>query len=276
MRNFDQPDAVLSRMRLIAVTVFALFAATISAFGGVTYDFTNTATGMMNQSIAGTVKAEGANIRIDIRKGDGMLFQNGSFVVSSDGGQTMNVASPSTRTFYQIDLRSLVGGTDTLLKQFGGAVTFDVRNPKVSVTGGADGGNVGGFATKKSSVDSAYEIAVEGLGQPMSIRMQLRTDVWWTDKISADFTTFLQKRGFRTGIDAVDKLIAAESASIKGFPMKQITTTKVNLGGNEMSTTSTTLVQNVKTMALPPATFAMPAGYAKTANPIETMMARRK
>jgi hypothetical protein len=261
-------------MKLFVHLAVAVLATTSSALAGLTYDFTSTSSGMASQTIAGSVKAEGKSIRIDIATGDGMLFENGSFVVSSNGGQTMSVINPKAKTFYELDLAQLVGGADALLKQFGGALTFNVRNPKVSVTGGGDSDTIEGFQTKKSRVDSTYEIAVEGLGQPMVIRMQLATDVWWTDKVSSDFTNFLQMRGFRTGVEAVDKLIATEAGTIKGFPMKQITTTKVNLAGNEMASTSTSTVKNVRTAAIPPAVFAVPAGLTKTASPLERMMSK--
>ena len=261
-------------MKLLgSIALFALATAS-PASAGLTYDFTSTSSGVTSQTIAGTVRAEGKSIRVDIATGDGMLFENGSFVVSSNGGQTMSVVNPKAKTFYELDLAQLVGGTDALLKQLGGTLKFDVRNPKVSVTGGGDSDTLEGFKTRKSRVDSAYEIAVEGLGQPMVIRMQLATDVWWTDKVSSDFTNFLQMRGFRTGVDAVDKLIATEAGAIKGFPMKQITTTKVNLGGNEMTSTSTSIVKNVRSAAVPAAAFAVPAGFTKTASPIEKMMGK--
>ena len=261
-------------MKLFLSLVLTVVATSSQALAGLTYDFTSSSTGMAAQTIAGNVKAEGKNIRIDIATGDGMLFENGSFVVSSNGGQTMSVVNPKAKTFYELDMAQLTGGADTLLKQFGGALKFDVRNPKVTVTGGGDSDLIEGFQTKKSRVDSAYEIAVDGLGQPMVIRMQLATDVWWTDKVSSDFTNFLQMRGFRTGVEAVDKLIAAEAGAIKGFPMKQITTTKVNLNGNEMTTTSTSTVKNVRKVAIPASAFAVPAGLTKTASPLERMLGK--
>lgn len=261
-------------MKLFVSLAFAVLSTTPSAIAGLAYDFTSTSSGMASQTIAGSVKAEGKSIRIDITTGDGMLFENGSFVVSSNGGQTMSVVNPKAKTFYQLDLAQLIGGADALLRQFGGALTFNVRNPRVRVTGGGDSDTIEGFQTRKSRVDSTYEIAVEGLGQPMVIRMQLATDVWWTDKVSSEFTNFLQMRGFRTGVEAVDKLIATEAGTIKGFPMKQITTTKVNLAGNEMTTTSTSTVKNVRRAAIPASSFAVPAGLTRTASPIERMMSK--
>ncbi|HUP48277.1 MAG TPA: hypothetical protein VNA04_05755 [Thermoanaerobaculia bacterium] len=261
-------------MKHLAAAVLGLFLVASSGFAGLTYDFAHLTTGIANQTISGSVKSEGKSIRIDVGTGDGMLFQNGSFAVSTDGGQTMRVVDPAAKTFYEIDLGAIVGGADSLLDQLGGAVKLDVRDPKVSVTGGADGGIIEGFPTKKSTVKSDYTIAVEGLGQPMTMRIQLSTDVWWTDKISAQFTNFLQMRGFRTGVEAVDKLLAAEAGAIDGFPLKQVTTTSVSFGGSDMTSITTSTVRNVKQAEVPAAAFELPAGLARTESPLEKMMTR--
>lgn len=259
-------------MKSIVTSLFALFAMSVAAVAGVTYDFTSETTGLANQTLAGKVKAEGTRIRVDIDRGDGVLFENGSFIVSSDGGKTLTVANPDAKTFYQIDLGQLLGGSDTLLKSLGANIKLNIRNPKVSVTDGGGGGTLEGFATKKSTLMSAYEIAVEGLGMPMVITMNLSTEVWWTDRISSSFTNFLQLRGLRTGVDAVDKMIEAQAGAIEGFPLKQVTTTRVSFGGKDMTTTSTSLVTNVKETAVAQETFVVPAGFTKTDSPIDRMI----
>ncbi|HUP45936.1 MAG TPA: hypothetical protein VM779_10545, partial [Thermoanaerobaculia bacterium] len=90
-----------------------------------------------------------------------------------------------------------------------------------------------------------------------------------------DFTNFLQMRGLRTGLDAVDKLLATEAAQIKGFPLKQVTTTRFSFGGNDMTSTTTSTVRNVRQVRVAPEMFAVPAGYARTGNPVEKMFGAR-
>ncbi|HEX6178541.1 MAG TPA: DUF4412 domain-containing protein [Thermoanaerobaculia bacterium] len=250
----------------------ALFVAS-SAVAGVTYDFSSVSTGASSGTINGSVKAEGSNLRVDISRGDGVMFENGSWVVSKDGGKTLQVVNPTAKTYYVLNLAELLGGANSLLQSLGGAgVKLDVRNPKVSVNNGGSGGTLEGYPTKKSTITSAYEIAVSGLGRPMSMNVQLTTDVWWTDKLPAEFTNFLQMQGTRTGLDMVDKLIEAERGTIKGFPLKQITTTKMNFGGTDMTSTTTSTVTNVKQVAVAANTFAVPSGFTQTQSPLEKMM----
>lgn len=261
-------------MKRFLLVFVALVASTASA--GITYDFTSKTIGVTNQTIAGAVQAEGKNLRIDVSRGDGILFPNGSFVLSTDGGHTMTVVNPSAKTWYTLNLADVLGGTDSLLKQFGSAVTLEARNPTVSVTGGKESDAIEGFSTRKSTVKSGYEFALTGLGKPVSMNMQVTSDVWWTDKISRELTNFLQMRGLRTGVEAVDKLIAAQADSIKGFPLKQVTTTKIDFGGRDMTSTTTSTVRNVKMTAVPAAAFTVPAGFTKTVSPVEKMFGALK
>ena len=272
-RNFDDFVPVVRSMRsLFASFAVALFVAS-SAVAGVTYDFSSVSSGTSSGTITGTVKAEGANLRVDISRGDGVMFEKGSWVVSRDGGKTLQVVNPAAKTYYVLNFAELLGGANSLLQSLGGAgVKLDVRNPKVSVKDGGNGGTLEGFPTKKSTISSAYEIAVSGLARPMSMNVQLATEVWWTDKLPSEFTNFLQMQGMRTGIDMVDKLIETQQGTIKGFPLKQVTTTKMNFGGGDMTSTTTSTVTNVKKVAVPSATFAMPAGFTQTESPLEKMM----
>ncbi|HUP45167.1 MAG TPA: hypothetical protein VM779_06610, partial [Thermoanaerobaculia bacterium] len=215
--------------RLHLLTLLLWIAA--PAFAGISYDFTSATTGLSNQTVTGTVRADGSSLRMDVGTGDGVLFQSGSFVVSTNGAQTMTVVDPRAKTFYQIDLSQMLGGAGSLQQQLGSDITIEVRDPRVSVSAAADAGSLEGFKVRKSAVRTAYEIAVSAFGQPVTVQIQVDSDVWWTDQISTDFTNFLQMRGLRTGLDAVDKLLATEAAQIKGFPLKQVTTTRFSFGG---------------------------------------------
>ena len=258
--------------RLVLALVVLL--ATPSVFAGATYKFRSVTTGTASQTIAGVMKLEGGKMRMELTSGDGTLFTDGAVVISGDGGKTLNVTDPATKTFYQLDLTDLLGGASAITKQFGDLVKFDVRNPQVNVTNAGSVGNVEGFPAQRSTVDSAYDLVVTAMGQDMTIKMKNATEVWWTDKVPAEFANVLQQRGIRTGIEAVDKIVAAQTSSIKGFPIKQVTTTTVTLNGREMKTTTTSNVSEYKQATFAADQFVIPAGYTKVENPIEKMMGK--
>jgi hypothetical protein len=258
--------------RIVVALVLVLIAPAL--FAGATYKFRSVTTGVASQTLEGTVKTDGAKIRMEMTAGDGVLFKNGSVVVSNDGGKTLNVTDKATKSYYQLDLTDLLGGASSVTKQFGDLVKFDVKNAKVDVKHAGSVGAVEGFPAQRSTVDSSYELVVNAMGQNMSMKTKNATELWWTDKVPASYTNALQQRGIRTGIDAIDKMLQAQTSSIKGFPLKQVTTTTVTMNGQEMKTTTTSTVSAFKEAKFADAEFVIPAGYTKTQNPIEKMMGR--
>jgi hypothetical protein len=245
------------------------------ATAGVAYDFVSVTSGLTPQTIRGTVEVEGPGMRVDFASGDGVLFKKGCRAVTSNGGKTLAVIDPAAQSFYQLDLSSLLGGADGLLKQFGGLVKFEVENPRVSVRESGSGPAVAGFPTRKSNVTSSYELIVNTMGQKLPIRMQMTTDVWWTDKLAAELTNPLQMRGMRTGIDALDKLLETQTKTIRGFPLKQITTTRIVMKGSTMTSKTTSEVSNVRKATFAPGRFAVPAGYVLAPSPLDKLVTRR-
>ena len=81
MRNFDRWRAVMRSMKLFLSLVLTVVATSSQALAGLTYDFTSSSSGMAAQTIAGNVKAEGKNIRIDIATGE----SGTPFVAPADG-----------------------------------------------------------------------------------------------------------------------------------------------------------------------------------------------
>lgn len=253
--------------RLFCVLILS-FAAH-SAAAGVAYQFVSETSGMTRQKLAGQVVVEGPRMRVDFSAGDGMLFSAGSRVVSGDGGQTLTVLDPQAKTFYTIDLGSILGGSNSMLRQMGDLVRLDVRNPKASVRDRGRGPTIEGYPTRKSAVASSYEMLIDALGQKMTMTMNSATDVWWTDRLGAELTNFLQARGVRTGIDAVDKILALQTTSIQGFPLRQVTTTRIVMNGKTMTSTTTSNVSSIRQVTASPAEFAIPPGYKKVPSPME-------
>jgi len=245
-----------------------------SAHAGMGYDFRSISTGLSKQTVSGSVRAEGGGMRVDFTTGDDLLFRGGTYALATAGRKVLTVVDPAAKTFYELDTDRILGNADAMLKQFGGR--FTVSNPKARTIDGGDAGRIAGFPARRSKVESSFDVAVQALGQNMKIQMQNTTDVWWTRSIGAEYTSFLQKSGFKTGIEAVDKLLAAQtSTAANGFPLRQITTTKIVLNGNAMTSTTTSEVSKVRQMKVAPSLFVVPAGFVKVSSPLEKMLNSR-
>ena len=258
--------------RALAILVFTLGS---SAFAGITYDVQSDSTGLRAINITGKVSVDGQRMRVDIAKGDKMMFKDNSIVLSNDGGKTMMVFDPSAKTYYELHLQDVIGSATSMLGNLPGVkISFD--NPHVAVKDAGDGGAIEGFPTHKCVLDASYDINVDAMGQKMTTHTAMNTESWTTDQLSSEFSTFLQARGLRTGIPAIDSLIEAQTTAMKGMPLKQVSTITINQGGSDMKMVTTSTVTNIVRTSIDASRFAMPAGYTKVDDPMTAMMKQLK
>src|SRR5947199_4831626 len=97
----------------------ALLLAAAPLFGGTTYDFHSETTGMQQISIDGNVAVDGANARMNVTRGDGMLFKDGSIVLSRDGGKTIDIFDPASKTYFELTVDQMTAGIAGTMKNAG-------------------------------------------------------------------------------------------------------------------------------------------------------------
>jgi hypothetical protein len=259
--------------RFATLLAFVSFSST--AFAGLTYKVQSTTSGLRNVTVAGSVAIEGTNMRMDVSSGDELLFKPNSVILSNDGGKTMAVLDGASRSYYEVQLDQLLGSSTAALKNLGDMVKLSFNNPRVSVRDAGDGEALEGYPTHKFVLDASYDIDIDAMGQKMTTHLTMNTESWTTEQLSSEFTNFLQMRGLRTGVESLDRLIEAQS-TVKGFPLKQISTVRMNQGGNDVTMTTTAQVSNIQRKAIDAAQFAMPSGYTKVDDPITKMMKQLK
>ena len=253
--------------------IVALFFAALapSAFAGLTFKVEAVSSGMREGTMSGVAEVEGKNSRFNVTQGDGMIFADSSFIISSNGGRSMSVFDPSSKTYFDISLDQLTGGVSGLMSQVGAKIA--ITNPKVSVRDLGAGEKLQGYATQHKGIDISYDLGIDMMGQKMTMSMATSTEAWLTDQIPMDAASFLQTGELHTGIDDVDKLIAGQAKALSGFPLKQITTIHMNQnGGMNMDIKTTTTVSDIQKKSVPASEFVVPTGYSKTDSPIEKMM----
>ncbi len=253
-----------------------LVSLSSTAFAGLTYKVQSSTSGPHSVTIAGIVAVDGPNMRMDVINGDDVLFRANSVILSTDGGKTMAVIDGASRSYYELQLDQILGSSTAALKNMGGMFKISFDNPSVTVRDGGNGEPVEGYPTHKSVLDASYDIAIDAMGQKMTTHMTMTTESWTTDQLSSELTNFLQMRGLRTGIESLDRLIEAQSKGVKGFPLKQVSTVRMNQGGSDVTMTTTALVSNIEKKAIDAAQFAMPAGLTKVDDPLTRMMKQLK
>jgi hypothetical protein len=257
-------------------TAAAVLAIASTAFAGLNYKVQSSSTGLQNTTIVGTVSVEGSHLRMDVTKGDNTLFKDNDIVLSNDGGRTMSVLNPSTHNYFDLQLDQLLGAGGSLLQSFGGLVKMSFNNPHVEVRDGGAGGTIEGYPTHKYVLDAAYDLAIDAMGQKITSHFTMNTETWTTEQLSSEMSTFIQARGLRTGVEAIDRLIEAQSNGLHGFPLKQVSTVHVAQSGNDMTMVTTSSVTDIQRRTIDPSQFTMPADYTKVDDPFTRLMKQLK
>lgn len=251
----------------VSAAFLLLFTLTRPLAAGLRYTFVSRTTGLQQSTLRGTARAEGSSARIDIADGDGMIFKDATYLLSRDGGRTLTVVDPASKSWYQLASGALAGN-GSLLGALGDAVRITAGKPRVVTRDRGDGGVVSGFPTRRSITSSAFDVALDVLGQKSAMRFDIASESWVTDRFPPELAKLLQLGNVRTGIAAVDKAFDAVAA-VKGFPLRQILTIRITQNGKVIESQTTTTIRDVEQKPIAAGEFEVPAGYRRVASPIE-------
>lgn len=249
----------------------ALFTVVSPALAGMTYQFNSVTTGRGGGGVTGKAFVEGPNMRMEITTGDGLFFTADSVLLSRDGMKTLSVLNTKEKTYFDFSIEELLNMAGNVMKSMGGMMELAVENPSVEMSSEGDGGMIEGYPTKKILVKSSYSLNMKIMGMKTSQMIKSETESWVTDKIGQENTSFFQLRGLKSGMPELDKLIAAETAEVKGFPLKVVRTQTTMRGDKRDTNTTTTTVTNIQKGPIASEQFTIPAGYTKSESPMEQM-----
>lgn len=252
------------------VPLLLLVSAPLAA-AGLTYDFAMNAGGAAGSSMSGTAAVQGANARVELTRGDGILFQDGAVVVTADGGKTLRVLDPKARTFYTLNFEDLFATAGALMKSMGSMFQLSFANQKVEVKPAGAGEAIEGYPTKKYTILTSYDMTAKVLGSDLSSRVEMQTELWATSRLSADYATFVQSRSVRTGIEGIDSVIAAQSKGVEGFPLRQVTKIRTTQKGRVDEQTTTVTISKIREGQIPASAFAVPAGFTEKGSPLQNL-----
>lgn len=252
--------------------VTSMFIAALvagSSQAGMVYDFRSVTEGKGGSELSGRAAVDGKYVRLEIDKGDGLVFKDRSVVLSSDSGGTFKILDPTKKTYYVFSVDELLGGLGNVVKSLGGMFQMDIENQKVNLSDAGSGPKIEGYPTRRYVMTSTYDMHMKIMGMKSSTKVKSRAETWTTDQIGPEFMTFVQKKNLATGIEDLDKLLKAQARGIKGFPLKQVTTMTNTASNGKSSTTVTTMtISGIQKESIPAGRFAIPAGYKEVEAPV--------
>lgn len=261
--------------RLCLTVIIALFTAQL--FAGVTYEFKTVTTGKGATDMSGKAAVDGTSMRMEFVKGDKIIIPDGSVVISTDGGKNLTVLDTKKKTYYELPLEGMMNSMSSMMKGMGGMMQMSISNESVDVQQQGAGEDIEGYPTRKYTVTTSYDMSMKIMGMKNNQTIKQVSEVWATEKLPVEYMTFVQQKGFKTGMDDLDRLIAKQSAAMKGFPLKNVmTTTTTAANGKSQTTTTTMTISNIKDAKVSGDQFEIPSGYKETDSPLAGLEALGK
>lgn len=207
-------------MKRLLVTV-ALAIVAVPSFGALQYEFSQKVT---SEDIVSPVTDFSARVTIDGQSSridyiGGSIYPPGAYAVSTDGSRRIFFVDPTKQWFTEVNTSNVA----TAL----GTSNIKIENFKSSVATEGDRPLIAGIpADDHTRVSMTYDVSVIDRGVPMKVRVKTEIDSWSTSRFG-DVVASTFAANIRTGSEQIDALLDAEMAKLKGLPLKQILTTRI-------------------------------------------------
>ena len=267
-------------MRLLTLTLLAagLELAAVPCSAGIHYRATQKtwsegAQGRNNEARNSEIQAEGwvagnkAKVAFVASNGNPMA-QQGTYILTKDGGKTLYLVNPQDQTYAQWDLQGMLGVVGSVMNGMGPLLKIQFTDPKTEKISEEDGGLVAGVPTRHYKYRTTYTTTVKVFGMGNTADVVSDQDIWAATKATdVGLGVWLRAEPPRTGNKDFDKLLASSAAKFQGFPLKVVTvSTSTQQKGNRQTVTHSTLevTQFDANAAVPASAFEIPAGYKET------------
>ncbi len=213
-------------------------------------------------TVLGWVDGEQARIEFRDRDPSGM-FEQGTYILSTDGGRTIHLVNPAERTISEVDFAQVFQMVGAIADAAGGLVRMEFDDFVAEQLGEAPGEPILGYPTTHLRFRSGYTMRMSVLGMRQEQRTDVEQEIWCTDAVDeAGFHVWLRPDRFRTGNEGFDRMIEQQFATVDCLPLRNRTVTRSSGGRGAGSTvTSVTEVTALREDTPPAGTFELPQGY---------------
>jgi hypothetical protein len=258
----------LSRRALAPLCALALTlaAGAAPADAAISYVAETKAEGVGAEMQTNKVRAvvDGAKARVEFLESGNPIMKKGSYLLTTDGAETMLLVNPKDEVYSKWDLDAMMGVAGGALKMARGFVKMSFSDPKVEKLVEEAGPTLHGLPTTHVRYRTSYTMEMSVLGRKNSSATVTEEDLWVTTALDAPaLGAWLRKDPPKTGDENLDKMMRLEMGKVSGFPLKRVTTsTSTDKEGKRQVTKTTMEVTELdRSATAPPGSFQVPAGY---------------
>lgn len=255
-------------MKRLLVTL-ALASIAVPSFAALRYEFmlknTTDDAAKPSTDMTGRATIDGFRSRVEFLSGN--LYPPNTYVISTDSSGRLYFVDPARQWYSEVN----TAGIATAL----GASNIKIENLKSTVETLPDHGEIAGIPTDHYRISISYDITVSMKTIPVKQHVETEIESWTTLQFGDVPQSFLT-RGGHTGNVELDRLLDSESAKVRGFPLRQLVTTRTKYdvparsklerpGSRTM--TRETWVTKIQQTASEPSQFTIPISYRRADQP---------
>lgn len=255
-------------MKRLLVTL-ALASIAVPSFAAIRYEFmlknTSDDAAKPSSDMTGRATIDGFRSRVEFISGN--LYPPNTYVISTDSTGRLYFVDPARQWYSEVN----TAGIATAL----GASNIKIENLKSNTETFPDHSEIAGLPTDHYRISISYDITVSMKSIPVKQHVETDIESWTTTQFGDVPQSFLT-RGGRTGNAELDRLLDSETARVRGFPLRQLVTTrtkynvparsKLDRPGSRTMTRETWVTKIQQTTA-EPSQFIIPVSYRRADQP---------
>lgn len=214
----------------------------------------------------GRAVIDGDKSRVEFLSGTG--YPPGTYLISTNGSRTMTFVDPAKKTYLEVNAGSVSAALGTM--------KISIANKKIDLSQMEDHPIIAGLPTDHYRLSIAYDITLSVGTLDLTQRVNTIEDKWVTGAFSGIAENYFAAGAWRTGNPEIDDLVETENTRVKGFALKQVTSTTTTNNGHQVpgsplkvsrtitSTNEITVTSISPKASVPAAVFLVPVGFKKT------------
>lgn len=206
---------------------------------------------------------DGESAKIQFDESTNPVAPKGSYLLTTDGGETLLLVDPKEETYAEWDLNALFAVFGSLMEGLDGVFNLDFEDVTSETLERKAGPEILGYPTTHVRSRTAYTMKMKAMGMRRQWTVDSVTDAWTTDEIDMPgMFVWLRSDPPSTGDEELDAMIRAEIERSEGLALRmETTTTNTDQKGRARTSKSTMEITKLEAQSIEPSTFEIPAGY---------------
>ncbi|NQU39705.1 MAG: hypothetical protein HQ523_07110 [Lentisphaerae bacterium] len=254
-------------MHMKTMTMVALLVGATVAQGGVSYSAVTrekSANGREREVSKMRAVVDGMNARIDMAAQSDKV-PKGGYLLTHDGAKTVYMVNPKRKSYMKWDVDKLAGIAGSIMQGTSGLLNMSVTQHQNEKLLDEKGPKLLGTATRHYKFRTSYSMEVSVMGFKQKSDVETEQEIWAGQGLEDDAMALWKRVTlFKTGIEDIDKLVAAETGKVQGFPLKTIViSSTTDSRGRKQTTETTTEVTEMKSVTPAKTVFEIPEGFTE-------------